>query len=83
LVAAGGSGPQIARSIADYRRQYAGIVRDGREMVAINGFCSAHWPFATDWERNQVIAFGGGACFWYAELDARTGEPVTIEVTGD
>ncbi|MCX7621779.1 MAG: hypothetical protein N2037_13155 [Acidimicrobiales bacterium] len=82
LLAAGRAGPQIAQSLPDYRRQYAGIVRAGRRLVAINAFCRAHWPFAPDWERTQVIAFGGGSCFWYAELDVSTGEPVLINVTG-
>ncbi len=73
--------PQVAeRYPDDYARQYAGVVVDGRELLAINAFC---YVSDASWLTSFQAFMDGGDCFWQAEVDVATGEVVTFSVNGE
>ena len=55
---------------ASYWRQYVGVYRDGRPEVVINGFCE----FNAAWRSRFVRVVDGGACYFRARADPRTGQ---------
>lgn len=62
-------------SVADpraFHRQYAGVVVDGTPLVYINAF--RHVPDGIPWREQPVLVCDGGASFWGALYDPRTGE---------
>lgn len=78
-----GRGARVIRELADYRRQYVGMVVDGQRVVAITAFCKAEDDFFTEkWETSMIVVADGGDCFWNAKTDLTTGEVVRFSVNG-
>lgn len=63
-------------SIADYYRQYIGIVRDGKRLIFVNGFSTnvAHGFVGgkSDWHHHAVYVLDGGNAFFHATYDPKT-----------
>jgi hypothetical protein len=57
-------------------RQVFGIVRAGRPVVRIQGFCCQQWYDDPWWERTVVDLLDTGTCAFGADFDADTGEPL-------
>lgn len=57
-----------------YFRQYAGVVRNGRRLIYVNGFMQppANGPDGLDWKHTPVIACDGGTSFWGVLYDPAT-----------
>lgn len=64
----------------DYARQYAGVVEEGRRLLAVNAFCYVGEP---SWVREHALFMDGGACFWQATVDPATGEVVSLTINGE
>ena len=61
---------RVRKRPASYWRQYVGVYRDGRPEVVINGFCE----FNAAWRSRFVRVVDGGACYFRARADPRTGQ---------
>jgi hypothetical protein len=53
--------PNLWTKLADYKRQYIGIMRNGRRVIFANFFCDA---FQADWKSSLVAVEDGGDCFF-------------------
>ena len=49
-----------------YRRQYHGMIEDGRRMLYVNGFCGQDHPA---WRTRHVTVYDGGPCYFGAGYD--------------
>jgi hypothetical protein len=66
----------IVEKLAEYRRQYLGIVVDGEQRIWVNAFFSdASFP---EWERVPVDVDGGGRNYWQIEYDLLNDECINL-----
>jgi hypothetical protein len=71
----------ILENLADYRRQYVGIVVDGEQRIWTNSFFSEEsFP---DWRRVPVDVDGGGKHFWQIEYIPLKDECLNFLVHGE
>jgi len=77
--AAAGRQP-LWKRVASYKRQYFGLVRQGRWIVRANFFCDAA---GKDWRREPVVGKDGGDCYFQVEYDPKTGRFSDLTVNGD
>lgn len=61
-----------------YGIQFVGLERDGRLLIAANGYCFEPYPSDEGW----VVAFDGGSCFFQAIFDLETEEMVGFGYNG-
>lgn len=78
--AAGQSDPTIVPRLPEYKRQYAGIVRAGRQLIYINAFCQT---LGIDWQRELVVVDDGGACFFSLIYDPQRGAFTDLLINGE
>lgn len=62
--------PELWRKLGDYKRQYVGLIEDGRKVIYANFFCTA---FEKDWMSSPIAVEDGGDCFFQIkyEIEAR------------
>ena len=53
--------PDLDKKLANYKRQYVGIVLDAKRKIWFNFFCNAG---NDSWKRNPYSVIGGGACYF-------------------
>jgi hypothetical protein len=71
----------ILSNLADYRRQYVGIVVDGEKRIWCNSFLSDDsFP---EWQRVPVDVDGGGRNFWQVEYLALKDRCTNFRVHGE
>ena len=80
LKEAGETSPGLISKWSDYKRQYAGIMVDGKRLVFANYFCDA---FDVEWQRDWVFVMDGGDCFFDVKYDAETGEFYELRIHGE
>ena len=56
----------IDARLGHFRRQYIGVIRDGRRQILLSAFPVSGFP---DWDRRLVVVLGGGCSFWRAAFD--------------
>jgi hypothetical protein len=71
--------PDLERKLRFYKRQYAGIMRDGRRLVFCNYFCDA---VGIDWVSKPVIILDSGDCFFQVEWDVATKTFSNLHING-
>jgi hypothetical protein len=72
---------RIRQQLADYKRQYAGIIdSDGRNLILVNAFCDAG---GTDWQSEPVLVLDGGDCYFHVSYDTDTGTFSGLAVNGE
>lgn len=73
--------PALWSKLKDYRRQYAGIVENGRRKIYANFFCKT--AQITDWKMNPVAVEDGGDCFFQIKYDMDAGTFSNLYINGD
>jgi len=68
------------KQMGRYKRQYFGLVRDGRWIVYGNFFCDAH---GKDWLAQPVTVKDGGDCYFQVEYEPKTGRFSNLSVNGE
>ena len=58
--------PVLAFGLDNYKRQYFGYVRDGREQIFVVGFCE---PVGVDWQKELVTSPVTSDCYFEAQYD--------------
>ncbi|HEU5090546.1 MAG TPA: hypothetical protein VFT99_23990 [Roseiflexaceae bacterium] len=65
---------------ATYKRQYAGIVREGKRLIYANFLCD---DMQGRWKTTYVIVMDGGDCFFQATYDTATHQFTGLSVNGE
>lgn len=61
-------GPLLA--LGEYKRQYIGFVREGKQLIFANFFCETH---GQDWQQLFIAVEDGGPCYFEIVYDPQTG----------
>ena len=69
----------VWQRLSEYKRQYVGVVWDGKKIIYANFFCSDE----PDWKENFVLVVDGGACSFQFKFDPNTGEFFQLQVNGE
>lgn len=78
--AAAKSSPHLWSKLATYKRQYMGIVRNGRKMIFSNFFCQS---FDIDWKTTPVAVDDGGDCFFTVLYDPGSAAFSDLRINGE
>jgi hypothetical protein len=78
--AAAKSSPNLWSKLATYKRQYMGIVRNGRKVIFSNFFCQS---FDIDWKTTPVAVDDGGDCFFTVLYDPGSAVFSDLRVNGE
>jgi hypothetical protein len=73
--------PALWSKLAEYKRQYAGIVENGRRKIYANFFCDR--AKITDWKTRPVAVEDGGDCFFQIKYDVDTGTFSDLYINGE
>jgi hypothetical protein len=72
--------PELWRKQASYKRQYAGLVRDGRRLVYASFFCDSG---GEAWRHEPLFVMDGGDCFFQLTYDPARGTFDDLMVNGE
>jgi len=74
--------PELYTKLEQYRRQYLGIVVDGRsEELTVFFFCRVDDEDA--WRKHFIMVHDGGSCFFDVRFNMRTREYVRLSINGE
>ena len=59
--------PQIFKKLGQYKRQYAGVMRNNEKLIHINFFCGS--SFDKSWMSETIEVDDGGDCFFHVNYD--------------
>lgn len=71
--------PPVWDRLPEYKRQYFGVMIDGRRLLFANFFCIND----PNWTTDLVVVLDGGECFWHVMYDPATGEYLNLQVNGE
>jgi hypothetical protein len=60
---------KILANLGDYKRQYLGFDKDGKQYIYVNAFCSDYAMGGKSWIHNFIKVFDGGSCFFQIVYD--------------
>ncbi len=66
-------------NLAEYRRQYVGVVLEKRRVIWANFFCS----FGGDWTTQRVVVDDGGECFFTVRYDVDSATFSDLRINGE
>jgi hypothetical protein len=72
--------PDLWEKQPTYKRQYFGLIRDGRRLVYASFFCSVQ---GDDWRSQALFVMDGGDCFFQLTYDVERGVYGDLMVNGD
>ena len=72
--------PNLWSKLAKYKRQYIGIVRNGRKVIFSNFFCQS---FDIDWKLTPVAVDDGGDCFFTVLYDSTSATFSALQINGE
>ena len=73
--------PALWSKLAEYRRQYAGVVENGRRKIYANFFCNT--AQIKDWKTRPVAVEDGGDCFFQIKYDVEAGTFSNLYINGE
>jgi hypothetical protein len=71
--------PRVASRLQEYRFQVVGVVRGGRHLLFVDGFCKA----PTDWRERPVRVKDGGDCYFRLSFEPLNGVISEFSVNGE
>jgi hypothetical protein len=72
---------EIVSNLGNYCRQYLGFIRDGKELIYVNAFCSGYFE-EDSWKREFIFVFDGGSCFFQVVYDPKKKTIIEFSVNG-
>lgn len=72
--------PELWRKQGTYKRQYAGLIHNGRRLIAASFFCDTH---GEEWRREVLFVLDGGDCFFQLTFDVERGTYGDLMVNGE
>jgi hypothetical protein len=73
--------PALWSKLADYKRQYAGVVENGRRKIYANFFCNT--AQIKHWKAMPVAVEDGGDCFFQIKYDVEAGTFSNLYINGE
>jgi hypothetical protein len=73
--------PALWSKLSEYKRQYAGMVENGRRKILVNFFCNS--ARIKDWKLHPVVVEDGGDCFFQIKYDVEAGTFSDLYVNGE
>lgn len=64
--------PDLDKKLANYKRQYVGVVLKGEKKIWLNFFCRVIGNF--DWKHNPCVFYRGGGCYFNVLYSIDSGE---------
>jgi len=71
--------PPVWERLDEYRRQYIGLERGGRQIIYGNYFCSNE----DNWRQEFIMVIDGGECYFQVEYDVESGLFIRLLVNGE
>lgn len=78
--AAPAASPELWQKQSSYKRQYAGLVVDGRRLVYASFFCTTP---GDEWRRRVLFVMDGGDCYFQLTYDVERGVYGELMVNGE
>ncbi len=72
--------PELWRKLGDYKRQYVGVIEDGRKVIYANFFCSA---LRIDWKTKPIAVEDGGDCYFQIKYEIETKRYRDLQINGE
>lgn len=72
--------PDLWRKQGSYKRQYAGLIRQGHRLVYASFLCSTS---GDEWRRQAILVMDGGDCFFQLTYDVERGVFGDLLINGD
>ena len=72
--------PPVWEQLSDYKRQYAGVIINGKRVIYGNFFCT---ETGVDWREEWVFVMDGGDCFFQLQFDMESGTFTELLVNGE
>jgi hypothetical protein len=72
--------PNLWSKLPAYKRQYAGVVRNGRKIIFTNFFCES---LNTDWKTTAIAVADGGDCFFNVLYDTASATFSDLQINGE
>jgi hypothetical protein len=72
--------PPVWERLENYKRQYAGLVMNGKRVIYGNFFCSEPEP---GWKEEWLFVMDGGDCFFQLQFDVANSTFSGLTVNGD
>ena len=71
--------PDLGQDLANYKRQYVGIILNGKKKIWLNFFCNA---LNANWRQMPYSVLGGGGCYFNLLYDIESGAFSDLWVNG-
>jgi hypothetical protein len=72
--------PNLWSKLAQYKRQYIGIMRNNRRVIYANFFCDS---FDKDWKTKPVMVDDGGDCFFRVIYEPVSAAFSDLQINGE
>jgi hypothetical protein len=72
--------PGPLKDLTEYKRQYAGLLKDGRQLIWVNFFCQVD---QIDWQQEFVFVADGGSCYFELKYNPQTNEFSDLSIHGE
>lgn len=78
--AAPAASPDLWQKQQTYKRQYAGLIREGRRLIYASFFCDT---MGEEWRRSPLFVADGGDCFFQLSYDAERKTYADLMINGE
>jgi hypothetical protein len=72
--------PNLWSKLPKYKRQYVGVVKNGRKLIYANFFCQSG---NTDWKAHPVFVLDGGDCYFNVRYEVEAGAFSDLQINGE
>ena len=72
--------PPVWEQLDQYKRQYVGVVVNGKQIIHGNFFCN---DAGMDWKKDWVFVMDGGDCFFQLQYDVESETFLNLSVNGE
>jgi hypothetical protein len=72
--------PDLWQKQASYKRQYTGLIRNGRRLIHANFLCD---DMGGRWKHEVVMVMDGGDCFFQLTYDVESTEFGNLQINGE
>ncbi len=75
--------PKLWEKLSEYKRQYAGVIVEGKQLIYTSFICNSFAEDNDDWQRDVLIISDGGDCFFNIMFDPAEGNYFDLYVHGE
>lgn len=72
--------PELWRKLGSYKRQYVGVMENGRKVIYANFFCDA---LRINWTTRPVAVEDGGDCYFQIKYEVETKRYRDLHINGE